>query len=438
MSNNNRIVAALPTINKLLDGSARKIILASHLGRPDGKVVPKLSLKPVAFELEKLLGQSVTFLSDCVGEEVITASQDPYGNRVILLENLRFHLEEEGKCKLKDGTVIRASESEISVFCASLSAIADVYVNDAFGTVHRAHASIAGIQTEPRVAGLLVQKELQFFAKALEGPSKIHTLILGGAKVSDKIALIENMLPRVENVLIGGGMAYTFLKQTRDFKIGKSLFDEAAASLIGGILQKANALGVKIHLPVDFVQGQSFSPEARAETVSLAIEDDWMGLDIGPETRAAFAGVIKSAPAHSVLLWNGPMGVFEWDTFAEGTRAVLDALVEATEAGCITIVGGGESAAAVGKWNCEHKLSHVSTGGGASLELLEGKKGKQNLFLYLFRKSSAGDCAFKLKATMNFEVVIYGRPFPSLENDNKGYVPIWKQKVLGAETIIKE
>ncbi len=372
VSNNNRIIASLPTISKLLAGGASKIIIASHLGRPDGKVVPKLTLKPVATELEKLLGQPVEFFTDCVGVEVTSALQGK--SKIVLLENLRFHLEEEGKCKQKDGRVIKANEEDIVVFKASLSELADVYVNDAFGTVHRAHASISGITIEPRVAGLLVQKELQFFAKALEGPSKIHALLLGGAKVSDKIALIQNMLPRVENVLIGGGMAYTFLKKMTGFAIGNSLFDEAGAGLIDGILEKANELGVKIHLPADFIQGDSFKPEAKAKVVSEAITEGWMGLDIGPKTREAFAQVIKSASAQRVILWNGPMGVFEWDTFAEGTKAVLDALVQATEAGCITIVGGGESAAAVSKWNCEHKLSHVSTGGGASLELLEGKK----------------------------------------------------------------
>lgn len=381
IANDNRIVATLPTIKKLT-GNAKRIILASHLGRADGKVVPKLTLKPVALALEKLLKRAnaigaeegVTFLNDCVGEEVAAACNNTAatGNRIILLENLRFHLEEEGKCKAKDGTVIKASESDIACFRASLSALADVYVNDAFGTVHRAHSSIAGISIEPRVAGLLVQKELQFFAKALEGPAKIHTLLLGGAKVSDKLALIENMLPRVENILIGGGMAYTFLKESRGFAIGNSLFDAAGAGLIGGIMKRAEELGVRIHLPIDFIAGDSFKADAATRIVTAGIDDGWMGLDIGPATQAAFAEVIRNAPTQRVILWNGPMGVFEWDAFASGTRAMLDALVAATEAGRITIVGGGESASAVSKWNCQDKLSHVSTGGGASLELLEG------------------------------------------------------------------
>jgi phosphoglycerate kinase len=375
VANNNRIVASLPTIKKLISGGAAKIIVASHLGRPDGKVVPKLTLKPVAQELERLLQKPVTFLNDCVGEEVTAAACSPSvgGAIIMMLENLRFHLEEEGKCKLKDGSVARAQEDDILAFRASLSGLADIYVNDAFGTVHRAHSSISGISIEPRVAGLLVQKELLFFAKVLEGPAKIHTLLLGGAKVSDKIALIENMLPRVENVLIGGGMAFTFLKQMNGFPIGNSLFDEAGAGLISGILKKAAESGVKIHLPVDFIQGDTFKAEAQFKIVSDAIDESWLGLDIGPKTQAVFAQVIKSAPKDRVILWNGPMGVFEWEAFAEGTRAVLGALVEATESGCITIVGGGESAAAVSKWNCQDKLSHVSTGGGASLELLEGK-----------------------------------------------------------------
>lgn len=373
ITNNTRITASLPTIKYLLERGAARIILASHLGRPDGQVKPKMSLKPVAQELEKLLNQSVTFLPDCVGSEIESACASA-SSRIVLLENLRFHIEEEGECKRGDGEVVKAEASAVTDFCASLSRLADVYVQDAFGTVHRGHASIAGITIEPRVAGLLVKKELDFFAKALEGPNKIHTLILGGAKVADKIALIENMLPRVENVIIGGGMAFTFLKELKGISIGSSLFDSKGAETVKAIMEKAAQLRVKVHLPTDYIVARAFEASAEFKTIDVPIDEGWMGLDIGPKTAQNYASVIASAPANRVILWNGPMGVFEWDNFAQGTHAILMALVQATETShVITIVGGGDSAAAVGKWGCDDKLSHVSTGGGASLELLEGK-----------------------------------------------------------------
>lgn len=375
ITNNTRITASLPTIKYLLERGAVRIILASHLGRPDGQVKPKMSLKPVAEELQRLLNLPVTFLSDCFGPEIETACAAPTSSMIILLENLRFHIEEEGKCKREDGQVIKAEAEAVASFCSSLSSLADVYVQDAFGTVHRGHASIAGITIEPRVAGLLVKKELNFFAKALEGPNKIHTLILGGAKVADKIALIENMLPRVDNVIIGGGMAFSFLKELKGISIGSSLFDAKGAETVKGIMSKAAELGVKVHLPSDYIIACAFEASAEFKTIDGPIGEGWMGLDIGPKTAQEYAAVISSASAGRVILWNGPMGVFEWDNFAKGTHAILMALVQATQtADVITIVGGGDSAAAVGKWGCDDMLSHVSTGGGASLELLEGKQ----------------------------------------------------------------
>lgn len=355
-----------------MNSGATKIVLISHLGRPDGKRNENLSLRPVIIELEKLLGEAVKFIPECVGESVVSECNNA-SEKVILLENLRFHVEEEGQCKNKDGTVINASFEQIELFRSELSKLGHIYVNDAFGTVHRAHSSISGISIEPRVAGFLVKKELNFFSKVLEGPEKIHTLILGGAKVSDKILLIEHMLSRVENVIIGGGMAFTFLHVLCQMKIGKSLFDEKGAGIIVQIMKKADEHGVKIHLPIDFVEGDGFSENARFRIVEENISADWLGLDIGPKSCGIFSQIINQAPDKSVILWNGPMGVFEWENFSKGTVAILESIVNATGRGCVTIVGGGDSAAAVSKWNCEKKVSHVSTGGGASLELLEGK-----------------------------------------------------------------
>lgn len=371
VSDATRISASIPTLRYLLDSGAKRIILISHLGRPDGKKDEKLSLKPVAIELENIIGEPVRFIDDCVGENVISECKCA-SERLILLENLRFHIEEEGKCKLKDGSVINSSQEEQLKFQKSLSQLGDVYVNDAFGTVHRAHSSISGITIEPRVAGLLVEKELTFFSKALEGSEKLHTLILGGAKVTDKIQLIEHMLPRVENVIIGGGMAFTFLKVLNDMKIGKSIFDQKGAELIPKIISKANEYNVKIHLPVDFVEACEFSETAECRTVENSISETWMGLDIGPKTCQKYVEIINSAGGGKIILWNGPMGVFEWPNFANGTISILKAIVDSTLKGNITIVGGGDSAAAVSKWNCEKDICHVSTGGGASLELLEG------------------------------------------------------------------
>lgn len=372
VTDSTRITASIPTLRHLLGNGAKKIILISHLGRPDGEIKQNLSLKPVSCELQKKFGEPVRFISECVGDEVIReCSEAP--ERLVLLENLRFHIEEEGKCKKKDGTSFTATIENQQIFRSSLSKLGEIYVNDAFGTVHRAHSSISGISIEPRVAGLLVRKELSFFSKALEGPEKIHTLILGGAKVCDKIQLIEHMLPRVENVIVGGGMAFTFLKVLKRMDIGKSLYDENGAGLISNIIAKAKEYNVIIHLPTDFVEGSEFSETAQHRVVGSSIDADWMGMDIGPKSCEQFVDVLKSAPSGRVILWNGPMGVFEWPNFDHGTVCVLDAIVDATERGCITIVGGGDSAAAVSKWNCDDKVSHVSTGGGASLELLEGK-----------------------------------------------------------------
>lgn len=372
MANNQRIRATVPTIQFLKNRGARSIILISHLDRPNGKIVSSLSLSPVADELAGLLDESVAFLDDCVGEKVESFCSKLVDGSIVLLENLRFHLEEEGCVKLDNGTKKKAKEEDIVAFRSALTSLGDVYVNDAFGAIHRAHSSIVGISLDPRVAGLLVEKELEYFSKVLSSPEKIHLAILGGAKVSDKIQLIKNLLPKVKKLAIGGGMAFTFLKALYNMDIGKSLFDAAGAETAKSIVEEAKRLGVELILPTDFVTGNALSESASIgmTTVDLGIPKDMMGLDFGPKSIAALVSVITQSKS---VLWNGPIGVFEISHFAKGTRAIVDAMVEATKKGAITIVGGGDSGAAVVKWNAEEKLSHVSTGGGASLELLEGK-----------------------------------------------------------------
>lgn len=379
ISNNQRIVAALPTIKYALEQGPVGVILMSHLGRPDGKKVAKYSLKPVAAELEKLLGRSVKFLEDCVGEEVEKAcSASTLAKEsvppVILLENLRFHIEEEGSVKDEEGNKVKADKADVEKFRGSLSRLGDVYVNDAFGTAHRAHSSMVGISLPVRAAGFLMKKELDFFAKALESPERPFLAILGGAKVSDKIQLINNLLDKVNEVIIGGGMAYTFKKTIDNIKIGASIFDEAGAKIVRELVDKAAKNNVKLYFPTDYVTADKFAKDAAVGTASDkqgGIPDGWQGLDCGPESQQVFKDVIVKA---KTILWNGPLGVFEFDNFASGTKACLDALVEATKKGAVSIVGGGDSATAAAKWDAEDKLSHVSTGGGASLELLEGKE----------------------------------------------------------------
>ncbi len=372
ITNNQRIVAALPTIKYVLERKPKAVILASHLGRPNGERVPKLSLKPVAAELEKLLNKKVLFLNDCVGPEVEKAVNGAPDGSLVLLENLRFHIEETGSKKTADGKV-KATAEQVEKFRDQLTALADVYVNDAFGTAHRAHSSMVGIKLPQRAAGFLMRKELTYFAKALENPDRPFLAILGGAKVSDKIQLIDNLLDKVNRLIIGGGMAYTFVKIINDAKIGKSLFDPEGAKLVPKLVEKAKKNGVQIYLPVDFVTADSFSPDAKTGYATLAegVPDGWQGLDIGEKTIEEFSKVIAES---KTIVWNGPPGVFEFEKFANGTKALLSAAVKACEAGSTVIVGGGDTATVTKKFGGADKLSHVSTGGGASLELLEGKK----------------------------------------------------------------
>jgi len=372
ITNNQRIVAALDTIKYALDNGAKSVVLCSHLGRPDGNPNPKYTLKPVAAELESLLKQPVQFLSDCVGAEVEAACANPSTGSVLLLENLRYHVEEEGKGVDASGNKIKADPAKVADFRGSLRKLGDVYVNDAFGTAHRAHSSMVGSGFDVRASGFLLKKELTYFAKALNNPERPFLGILGGAKVKDKIQLIENLLDQVNEMMIVGGMAFTFLKVMNDMEIGKSLFDEEGAQIVRKLMDKAKAKNVLMHFPVDFITADKFDENANTGTARAAggIPADWQGLDCGPESVALFAPVIQRA---KTIVWNGPCGVFEFEKFAGGTKAVMDEVVAVTAAGATTIIGGGDTATCCAKWGTEDKVSHVSTGGGASLELLEGK-----------------------------------------------------------------
>jgi phosphoglycerate kinase len=377
ITNNARIAAALPTIKFALEQGA-SVVLASHLGRPDGKRIEKFSLKPVASELAKLLAKPVAFADDCVGPVAEKAAAALKAGDVLLLENLRFHIEEEGKVKLEDGTSVKAEKSAVEAFRASLSKLADVYVNDAFGTAHRAHSSMVGVNLKDKAAGFLMEAELNAFAKVIDAPARPLLAILGGAKIADKIPLINNLLEKADEVIIGGGMSFTFKKELEGMAIGTSLFDVEGAKIAKDLFAKAKAKGVKITLPVDFVTADRF-PGSPADIAAVqtgvaddkaGIPDGWMGLDAGPKSRELFAQVIGRA---KTIIWNGPPGVFEVEKFAEGTKAMAAAIAQATASGAITVVGGGDTATAAKKAKIVDKVSHCSTGGGASLELLEGK-----------------------------------------------------------------
>ena len=353
ITDNRRIVAALPTINYLLENNA-KVILCSHLGRPKGEVNPKYSLKPVAEELSKLLGREVKLATDVIGENAKTLTQNMVEGEVVLLENVRYEKGEE------------KNDEELSKAFASL---AEIYVNDAFGTAHRAHSSTTGVANYlPAVSGFLIEKELEFLGSALENPQRPFVSILGGAKVSDKIGVIESLLEKVDKLIIGGGMAFTFLK-AQGHKIGKSICEEDKLDLARELLAKAEAKGVKLLLPVDTHVSTDYSNDAEDKFVhSQEIPDGWEGLDIGPDTIKMFAEEVKTA---KTVVWNGPLGVCEFSKFKTGTYEIAKILgeIEAT-----TIIGGGDSAAAIEKMGLSEKMTHISTGGGASLEFLEGKK----------------------------------------------------------------
>lgn len=372
ITSNQRIVAALDSIKFALNKGAKSVVLASHLGRPDGNKNLKYTLAPVADELKKQLGRDVTFLPDCVGAEVEAACKNPAPGSVILLENVRFYVEEEGKGVDASGNKVKADKDKVKAFRESLAKLGDVYINDAFGTAHRAHSSMMGEGYSQRAAGLLLNKELRYFSQALDNPPRPFLAILGGAKVADKIQLIENLLDKVNEMIIGGGMAFTFLKVLNNMEIGGSLYDEEGSKIVQKLVDKAKKNNVQLHLPVDFVTGDKFAEDAAvgAATVEGGVPTGHMGLDIGPKSREAFAAPVARA---KIIVWNGPPGVFEFPNFANGTKALMDGVVAATKAGCVSIIGGGDTASCCAKWGTESQVSHVSTGGGASLELLEGK-----------------------------------------------------------------
>ena len=371
ITNNQRIVAALPTINFALEQGA-SVVLMSHLGRPDGQQIAKFSLKPVATELEKLLGRTVTFLDDCVGPAVEAATTKLAPGSVVLLENLRYHIEEEGKVKLEDGTSKKADPTAVSAFRASLSRLGDVYVNDAFGTAHRAHSSMVGITLPKKAAGFLMEAELKAFAAVLDHPQRPLLAILGGAKIADKIPLIKNLLSKANKIIIGGGMAYTFKKVVYGKQIGDSLFDTEGAKIVQELVDQAKVRNVELIFPVDYVAADKFAPDAATQIVDDAagIPAGWQGLDAGPNSIALYREAILSS---KTIIWNGPPGVFEFDKFSGATKAMADAVAEATAGGATTVVGGGDTATAAKKFKVDTKVTHCSTGGGASLEFLEGK-----------------------------------------------------------------
>jgi len=371
ITNTARIAAALPSIKYVLEQGA-SIVLMSHLGRPDGQKIAKFSLKAVAVELEKLLGQPVTFLDDCVGPAVEATCAKLAPGTVVLLENLRFHIEEEGKVKLEDGTSKKADPAAVAAFRASLTKLGDVFVNDAFGTAHRAHSSMVGVTLPIKAAGFLMEAELKAFGKVLDHPERPLLAILGGAKIADKIPLINNLIEKADRIIIGGGMAYTFYKILHNMPIGTSLYDPEGAKIVQELVAKARARDCQLIFPVDFVCADKFAADANTQPADIigGIPDGWMGLDAGPKTIGLYSAAIVNS---RTIIWNGPPGVFEFEKFAGATKAMADAIAEATARGAITVVGGGDTATAAKKFGVAKKVTHCSTGGGASLEFLEGK-----------------------------------------------------------------
>lgn len=358
VTDNNRVRQALSTIRRIMEQGGRAVLM-SHLGRPGGEQVPELSLRPVAEELSRLLGASVTLAPDCVGAEVEAQVQALQDGEVLLLENLRYH---------------KAETKNDPEFCRQLAKLGDVYVNDAFGTAHRAHASTAGVVKFLPIAalGYLIRKELDFLGGLLENPRQPYVAVLGGAKISDKLKVIENLMERVQALVIGGGMANTFLA-AQGFALGDSLVDDESLDLAAGLVEQARNRGVQLHLPTDGVLAQALKADVETKTVALpdGVPEGWKLLDIGPQTLAAYKSVVQNA---KTVFWNGPLGVFEILPFAAGTVGVAQALAQATAGGAVTVVGGGDSAAAVQQSGLAEHVSHISTGGGASLEFLEGRE----------------------------------------------------------------
>ena len=370
ITSDDRIVKAMPTMKSILDRGGA-LILASHLGRPEGKPDPEFSLKPVAKRLSELLGKQVAFVDSCIGPDAKAKAAALKPGQALLLENVRFHKEETIKDKsAKEDVALRQAKD---AFAKQMADMADVYVNDAFGTAHRDNASMYTVpqlmKGKPRVIGFLVEKELKYLGDALKNPVRPFVAILGGAKVSDKIGVIENLLDKVDRILIGGAMAYTFLK-AQGKAIGKSRCEVDFLDKANQLLQLARGKGREVVLPVDSVATMEIKAGASHKTVGENIPDEWLGVDIGPASRKLFADKIKGA---KTIVWNGPMGIFEIEPFDAGTKAVALAVAETTDKGANSIIGGGDSASAVQKLGLEARISHISTGGGASLEFLEGK-----------------------------------------------------------------
>jgi phosphoglycerate kinase len=373
ITSDDRIVKALPTIKHILNAGGA-LILMSHLGRPAGERDEKCSLAPVAKRLSDLLGTQVVFADDCIGDSTTTKARALKSGECMLLENLRFHKEETIKDKAaKEDAQLRQAKDD---FAKQLADMADIYVNDAFGTAHRDNASMYTVpvlmEGKPRVIGFLVEKELKFLGEIISNPQKPFVAILGGAKVSDKIGVIENLLDRVDRILIGGAMAYTFFK-AQGKTVGRSLCEDDFVDKATKLLAQATDIGCEMVLPVDTVVAREMKAGAENKVVAGNIDDDWEGLDIGPETRKLFTEKLAGA---KTIVWNGPMGVFEMPPFDEGTKAVAQAVAQATEEGARSVIGGGDSASAIEKLGLQDSVSHISTGGGASLEFLEGKKFK--------------------------------------------------------------
>ena len=380
VTDDTRIRGALPTINKIISEGGC-LILMSHLGRPEGRM-EKYSLKPVLPVLEKHLGKKVLFADDCLGESAVKMSDELKPGEILLLENVRFYPEEEGKPILPETATDeekKAAKAELKVrqkeMAKKLSGYAEIYINDAFGTAHRAHGTTAVIADyfpeDKRMFGFLINSELAAMDKVLNNAQHPFTAIMGGAKVSDKILLIENLLNRVDNLIIGGGMTYTFIK-AQGGKIGKSLCEEDKLELALRIIEKAKEKNVKLYLPVDSLNADKFENEANTNVTAVdAVPDEWLGLDIAEKTISEFTAVIENS---KTILWNGPMGVFEMEKFSKGTTDIAKAIAEATGKGAFSLIGGGDSVAAINKNNLADKVSYVSTGGGAMLEYMEGKK----------------------------------------------------------------
>ena len=355
ITNDTRIRATLPTIQHLLNAGAA-VILACHVGRPTEAREPQFSTRPIVARLEELLGQTVKWAPDCVGPEAEKAAADLKPGEVLLLENLRYH---------------KAEKKNDPEFAKQLASLADIAVDDAFGVAHRAHASNVGITAYlETVAGFLMEKEINYIGKTLESPKRPFVAIIGGAKVSDKIGVIENMIDKVDTIIIGGGMAHTF-DASKGYPVGDSLCERDKIDLAKELLEKAAKKGVKVVLPVDLVIADKFAADANTKIVDVdKVPDGWQALDSGPKTSEEYVNALKGA---KTVIWNGPMGVFEFDAFAKGTEAVARAVAQATKEGAVSIVGGGDSIAALKKTGLSEKISHISTGGGATLELLEGK-----------------------------------------------------------------